>query len=262
MKIRRCLMGFLGSVLLIHAVPAAVDHDLLTEILAAHVRDGLVDYVALQSDERLDRYLAQLDSTRPESLASEAERLAYWINAYNAYTLKLVAEHYPVKSIHDIGTGGRIIGWLIKRTPWDIRFAKVGGVEMTLNEIEHEVIRKRFAEPRIHFAIVCAAVSCPPLRSEAYFADRLDEQLDEQTRLFLNDVRSNRYDLKRGLATLSPIFSWFSEDFGSDDSAVMAFVAPYLKPGYAAMIINQPEDWRVRYSDYDWSLNEQPSEAP
>ena len=244
------------------AKSASIDHALFTEVLAAHVRSGLVDYVALKTEPRLDRYLAQLDATDPDSLPTEAEQLAFWINAYNAYTLKLVADHYPVHSIHEIGTGGRIIGWLLKRTPWDVRFAKVGGKEMTLNEIEHEVLRKRFQEPRIHFAIVCAAISCPPLRAEAYVAERLDGQLDEQARQFLNDQRSNRFDLKTARATLSPIFSWFREDFGPNDQAVIEFVAPYLKPSYAALIETQPSAWRIRYSDYDWALNEQPGMKP
>ena len=240
----------------------SIDHALFTEVLAAHVRSGLVDYATLKVGSRLDRYLARLDATDPDLLPTEAEQLAFWINAYNAYTLKLVADHHPVQSIHDIGTGGRITGWLIKRTPWDIRFARVGGKGMTLNEIEHEVLRKRFHEPRIHFAIVCAAISCPPLRAEAYVAERLDGQLDEQARQFLNDRRSNRFDLKTSRATLSPIFSWFGEDFGSDEQAVIEFVAPYLKPSYAALIAEQPSVWRIRYSDYDWALNEQPKLRP
>ena len=244
------------------AKSASIDHALFTEVLAAHVENGLVDYAALKTESRLDRYLARLDATDPALLSTEAEQLAFWINAYNAYTLKLVADHYPVESIHDIGTGGRIIGWLIKRTPWDIRFAGVGGKEMTLNEIEHEVLRKRFREPRIHFAIVCAAISCPPLRAEAYGAERLDGQLDEQARQFLNDRRSNRFDLKTARATLSPIFSWFSEDFGPNDRAVIAFVAPYLKPSYAALMAEQPAAWSIRYSDYDWALNEQAGMKP
>ena len=237
---------------------ASINHALFTEVLADHVQHGLVDYAALKTDPRLGRYLTLLEATEPELLSSRAEQLAFWINAYNAYTLKLVADHYPVRSIHDIGTGGRIIGWLIQRTPWDIRLAKIGGRKMTLNEIEHEVLRKRFQEPRIHFAIVCAAISCPPLRAEAYVPARLETQLAEQTRLFLNDPRSNRLDLKTARATLSPIFSWFKADFGTNDREVIEFVAPYLKPSYEAIIREQPAVWRIRYSDYDWSLNEQP----
>jgi hypothetical protein len=255
----KCLeiWSVIGTVALAATVRCvAIDHALFTEVLADHVTSGLVDYASLKTEPRLERYLAELDATVPDSLPTEDEQLVFWINAYNAYTLKLVADHYPVKSIHDIGTGGRIIGWLIKRTPWDIRFAKIGGKAMTLHEIEHEVIRPRFKEPRIHFAIVCAAISCPPLRTEAYVAARLHDQLDEQTRQFLNDGRSNRYDLKQAFATLSPIFSWFSEDFGPNDQAVMEFVAPYLKPSYTATSTTQPSKWRIRYSDYDWSLNE------
>lgn len=232
------------------------DHSVFTAVLQDHVTDGRVDYAAIEKDPRLTLYLADIAGTDPATLPSRVDRLVLWINAYNAYTLKLVADGYPIDSIHDLGTGGRIIGWLINRSPWDIRFAEVGGEVYTLNEIEHEIIRPRFEEPRIHFAIVCAAVSCPSLRSEAYLPEKLDVQLDEQTRLFLNDRRSNRFDLADGRAWLSPIFSWFEEDFGNSDEAVMAFVVPYLDLKETAQTPKSEDRWKVDYTDYDWSLNE------
>lgn len=235
-----------------------MDHQLFTLILQDHVEDGLVDYAALADDERLDRYLRQLSQTDPEKLDSTDERLALWINAYNAYTLKLVAEAYPIESIHDLGTGGRIIGWLLNRSPWDIRFAEVGGEEYTLNEIEHEILRVDFDEPRIHFAIVCAAISCPPLRAEAYVPERLGEQLDAQGRQFLADQRHNQFDLKRYRASLSPIFSWFKEDFGGDDESLMRFIAPLLTPNLSHAVERSTAEWNVGHTKYDWSLNDQP----
>lgn len=236
---------------------AGANHQLFSAVLAEVVADGRVDYAALQNERRLDQYLDQLDGTNPAEYTTEAERLALWINSYNAYTLKLVADDYPIKSIHDLGTGGRIIGWLLNRSPWDIRFAKVGGKEYTLNEIEHEILRVRFDEPRIHFAIVCAAVSCPPLRAEAYFPERLDGQLDEQAKIFLNDPRSNRFDRAAKEAELSPIFSWFKKDFGGSDESTLKFVVPFLNEKTAAALRRDGFEWDVSSSHYDWSLNDQ-----
>ena len=177
---------------------------------------------------------------------------------YNAYTLKLVADAYPIESIHDLGTGGRILGWLLNKSPWDIRFAEVGGEEYTLNEIEHEILRVDFDEPRIHFAVVCAAISCPPLRSEAYVPERLDEQLDAQARQFVADRRSNRFNLSWQRAEVSPIFSWFEEDFGDDDSAVLLFLAEVAPPTTGEAIRQAPGKWSLDYTPYNWSLNDQP----
>ena len=219
---------------------AAVDHQLFTKVLQDHVLDGLVDYAALGDDVRLDQYLGQLSQTNPAELPTVDEQLTLWINAYNAYTLKLVADAYPIESIHDLGTGGRILGWLLNKSPWDIRFAEVGGEEYTLNEIEHEILRVDFDEPRIHFAVVCAAISCPPLRSKAYVPERFDEQLDAQARQFVADRRSNRFNLSWQRAEVSPIFSWFEEDFGDDDSAVLLFLAEVAPPTTGEAIRQAP----------------------
>lgn len=236
---------------------AEVNHELFTAVLSEHVDAGLVDYAAIAHDARLATYLEGFARTDPATLEGRNEKLAFWINAYNAFTLKLVAEAYPIKSIHELGTGGRIIGWLFKRTPWDIRFAEIGGKTYTLNEIEHDILRVEFAEPRIHFAIVCAAVSCPPLRAEAYLPDRLDEQLDEQARLFLADRRHNRFDVEQKQAWLSPIFSWFEEDFGGSEKSVMQFIAPFLESAETSRITATASAWSVNYTDYDWALNDQ-----
>lgn len=227
-------------------------------MLSDHVHDGRVDYAAVGTDPRLPRYLAQLDATDPAGLPTEAARLALWINAYNAYTLQLVADAYPVASIRDVSGSSRLLGWLLKRTPWDIRFARVGGVEYTLNEIEHEVLRKRFHEPRLHFAIVCAAVSCPPLRSEAYVPGKLESQLADQARQFLRAGPGNAFDGERRVARLSAIFSWFQEDFGGSDATVLAFVAPYAPEAVQADLAAHSTVWQVKYSDYDWALNGRP----
>lgn len=237
---------------------AAVDAPdaLLSDILGDYVRDGRVDYATLSTDPRLDDYVAWLAVTDPDSqFTSDSDRLAFWINAYNAYTLKLICDNYPVTSINDLHFGGKIVGTVTKRTAWDHAFAVVGGTTYTLNAIEHEIIRKRFSEPRIHFALVCAAVSCPPLRAEAYTGDRLDAQLTDQARLFLNADDKNRFDLDQRTARLSRIFDWYKSDFGGSDGAVLGFVLPYLPDRIRADVEDDPAAWRVEYMSYDWALN-------
>ena len=234
-----------------------LDHRLFSQILGDHVRAGKVNYAALKSDARLDRYLQQLAATDPEKLSGENARLAFWLNAYNAYTLKLIIDRQPVKSITEIGTGGLVLGSVLKTTAWDVRFAEVGGKKLTLNEIEHEIIRRKFKDARAHFALVCASESCPELGTEAFEGDKLDAQLDGQAALFLRDSTRNRFDLKTKTAHLSSIFSWYQGDFGPDKLAALRKAASYAAPEVRAAIEADPTAWKVEYLSYDWSLNAQ-----
>ena len=230
--------------------------ELFTRLLHDHVADGKVDYAALSTDHRLDRYVAWIATTDPESLTS-AGALALWINAYNAYTLKLIADNYPVESINNLHSGGRIIGFATKRTAWDKQFAVVGGETYSLNDVEHEIIRKRFADFRIHFALVCAAVSCPPLRSEAFTAERLDMQLDDQCRVFLAQDEKNRFDAATRTAWLSPIFKWYRRDFGETDAGLLRALAPFVgDPAVRAALGSDAGAWRIEHTRYDWDLND------
>jgi hypothetical protein len=253
-------VGRLSAVLigLLAASPGAadVDHGLYTEILKAYVRGGHVKYAALCSDERLPEYLERLESVEPKDLSSDAERLAFWMNAYNAFTLKVICDDYPIDSINDLHFGGRIVGSLLNKTVWDRAFIRIAGDELSLNDIEHKIIRERFDDARIHFALVCAAVSCPPLRTEAYVAERLDEQLNNQGRSFMQDPAKNRFDLTNKVAHLSRILDWYSEDFGSNRAEVLLALTPFLPKEIAEAITDDPESWRVSYLDYDWGLND------
>jgi hypothetical protein len=230
--------------------------ELFTGLLDDHVTDGHVDYAALCTDPRLERYLAWLSVTDPESLDGNGA-LATWINAYNAYTLKLIVDNYPVESINDLHAGGRILAHATRRTAWDKRFVVVGGETFSLNDVEHDIIRKRFDDFRIHFALVCAARSCPPLRDEAYTAARLDAQLEDQGRRFLSQTDKNRFDLDARTAYLSPIFKWYRGDFGETDEDLLRAIAPFV--GDAAVrsqLESAPGDWRVEHTHYDWRLND------
>jgi len=221
-------------------------HSIWSELVGNHVSAGVVDYQAMKKTEsRLDEYLAILDATDPEQLP-EVERLAFYINAYNAYTVKLILVNFedgkPVKSIRDIG--GFFSG------PWDIKLCRIGGKVYTLDNIEHDIIRPTFKEPRVHFAVNCASQSCPPLISEAYVGSRLEDQLQANTIAFINNAEFNRLD--GSTLYVSKIFKWFSEDFNDD---VVSFFRKYAQGDLQSSLPEGGSDISVKYLDYDWSLN-------
>lgn len=213
-------------------------------MLQSHVDTaGLVDYEGFLHDSvAVNAYLYTLETHLPNDSWSKEEQLAYWINAYNAYTIRLVLDHYPVESIKDIKKGISFIN-----SVWDIRFIPIGEKKMTLNRIEHGILRKRFEESRIHYAIVCASMSCPPLRNEAFVAERLDAQLTAQAKRFINDSSRNR--ISSNTLELSKIYAWFGKDFEKNGS-LQAHISRY------ADVEIQP-DAEVRYLDYNWKLNKQ-----
>ena len=212
---------------------ASPDHAAFSALLAKYVSGtGKVNYAGLKSDRsKLDAYLAALAEQAPQDSWSRNEQLAYYINLYNATTLRLILDHHPVASIQDIH-GGK---------PWDQPIVKFGDRTVSLNQLENEIIRPTFKEPRIHFAVNCAAKGCPPLRNEAFVANRLEAQLQEQTREFVNDDRYNSVDGQ--MLRLSRIFDWYGEDFGDVEN----FVGRYR---------DVPAGAEVNFVDYDWSLNQ------
>ncbi len=227
---------------------APVSHEIWDSLLKQYVtKDGFVDYKGIQSDqEKFDSYLRLLEANPPNTATwTEEEQIAYWINAYNAYTVDLILQYYPVQSIKDIGSTIQIP---FVNTPWDIKFIKIGGEEYDLNNLEHGILREDFEEPRIHFAVNCASYSCPELRAEAYTGEKLDQQLDEQARIFINDSRKNRITPEK--AELSKIFSWYSGDF-NDDMSVEEYINQYTD-------IKITESTDVDYMDYSWELNDLP----
>jgi len=243
--------------------PAAVGfdhtHEALTRALRPHVRDGLVDYRGLSDDRAaLDAYLAGLAevTAREQKEWSEQQRFAFWINAYNAYTLQLVLDHYPVKSIKDIGS--------VFSSVWDKEFIPLGGLYpkgpkklLSLNHIEHDILRPGFADPRVHAAINCASVSCPALAPEAYRAERLDDQLDSAVRAWIGDESKNRFDRAGGALYISKIFDWFEKDFTQDGGDVHEWIARYAPPSIAEWI-RSDDKLKTRYLDYSWELNDLP----
>lgn len=233
----------------------AFDYSRWDALLKQHVRPttlygvrlNALPYGKLKNDPAFAEVVKQFESFSPSSLKTHNEKLAFWINAYNVFAVKMVLDHYPVDSIKDAGG--------LFESVWKKRVGTIGGKPITLNEIEHGILRK-MGEPRIHMAIVCASVSCPDLSEEAYLPDRLEEQLSRQARQFLmNPGKGLRVDRERKIIYLSSIFDWFKEDF-EPKGGVLKFITPYAPERDRAAL--QSGDYDVEYMDYNWKLNRLP----
>lgn len=224
-----------------------VSHKPFDELLGKYVNEqGMVNYKGIASERsKLKSYLKMLESNEPKSSWSENEKLAYWINAYNAFTIELILKHYPVQSIKDIGAAIKIP---FVNTPWDIKFINIGDDLKDLNNIEHGIIRKEFEEPRIHFALVCAAFSCPKLQNTAYLPNKLDEQLTKAAGDFLSDPTKNEIH-SGSSASLSKLFSWYKGDF-TKNMSLEEFISQYSET-------ELNKNAKLEFKDYIWALNEQ-----
>lgn len=211
-----------------------LDHSAWNTLLKKYVDTaGNVDYKSLKNDEnKLDDYLGYLAGNVPSG-SDEKEKLAYYINLYNAATVKLILDHYPVKSIKDINA------------PWDKKWVQVGEKVVSLGHIEHKILRK-MKEPRIHFAINCASYSCPKLLNEAFTASRLELQLQKVARDFVGDPSRNK--ITSDQLYLSNIFKWYGKDF-TEKSTLAVYIDQLSDTAIAA-------DAKIDYLKYDWSLNE------
>ena len=222
----------------------AITHKQWTVLLKKYVNNkGNVNYKGFIKDSvGLNRYLKLLSDNVPDSSLTKNEKFAYWINAYNAFTVKLITQNYPLKSIKDLGTTAT------KNSPWDKKFFKIGGKEMTLNIIEHEILRKQFNDPRLHFAINCASYSCPKLLNSAFEANTLNEQLNERAIDFLNDTTKNSITISS--AKLSSILLWYGEDFTKTGLSKIEYINNYSR-------IKILPTTKIEYLKYNWALNDQ-----
>ncbi len=247
------LVGVLGTAPAPARAADAVDPALYAELLRDYTRESgdvagtRVDYKGLARSSGWRKLLHQLGRSRPDQLSGRDETLAFWINAYNILAIQMVIANYPVESIRDIGS--------FLRPVWDRDAGRIGGRDVTLGEIEHEILRK-LDEPRIHVAIVCASTSCPSLAREPFTAEGLDAQLDAATRRFVADpAKGSKIDREAKRVTLSKIFDWFEEDF-EDGGGTVAFVAAHLDGDDRRWLEANRDGVRVRHFDYDWTLND------
>ncbi|MEX1002650.1 MAG: DUF547 domain-containing protein [Crocinitomicaceae bacterium] len=216
------------------------DHSLWTELLKKHVSSqGKVDYKGFMDDiEPFDKYLIELRSHAPMKDWSSDEKKAFYINCYNAYTIKFVITKYPVSSPKDVKFSGKDM--------WNFRMVQVGPQKYSLQQVEDNILR-RMGDPRIHFAINCAAKSCPKLLNEAYEADKLNAQLSKVTKAFIRNETHN--EIKSKKIEISKIFEWYADDFKEGDMTLISFINKYSE-------VTVNEDAKIEYKEYNWSLNE------
>ncbi len=231
-------------------------HAAWTAVLAAHVKGDAFDYAALKEDRAaFDGYLASLHAVTPAELAgwTDAQRYAFWINVYNASTIALVVDRYPLESIRSLDRAFGLSSVFDREViPMRAHHPEGDDDDLSLNDVEHEILRVRWQDARVHAAVNCASVGCPPLLAEAFQAKKLDDQLDAQMRAFVRDPDRNRLDRDAGRLRLSEIFKWFQEDFERDAGSVKAYLKRWLPEDTHAFV----DDARVTYLDYSWKLND------
>ena len=224
-------------------------HAPFTALLRDHVLNDLVDYDAFAKAQEFQHYLQNLDAARLEPMSKD-ERLAFWLNAYNAYTIQLINQYKERESIRNVNM---FMGVLKGKRAGKVEIVRAAGRFLTLDDLLNKIIRAEFKEPKVHMALVGAAMSSPPLRDEAYEGSRLGQQLEEQTRLFLRERQTaNRLDLGNSVIHLSPIFDWNRVDFGKTDEAIIRFVAPYFdgRGEKAAFAVSR---LTLGGTDFDWA---------
>lgn len=235
---------------------AVVDHMIWDTLLKTYVRqgpDGLnrVDYAAFKAGghSELKSYIGQLEKVDPRSLG-RAEQFAFLANIYNAKTIDIVLDKYPVKSIKDISLGGGLVA-TFTGGPWKARVLRLQGVELSLDDIEHTILRPIFKDPRVHYAVNCASIGCPNLGTEAFTGAKLNEQLNAAAGAYVNHPRG--VDVRTDGLVVSSIYNWFADDFGGTEEAVLAHLKQYAEPGLKEELARATS---ITDYAYDWSLND------
>ena len=226
------------------------DHSQFDRVLKTYVdNQGLVDYNGIAGDQTFKAYMETLKSANLDSMSRD-EQLAFWINAYNAVTIDKVIKWKPKKSVRET----LIPGVWSSTKFFTTREHSVAGKRLSQDDIENEILRKQFKDPRIHFAIVCASSSCPPLPRFAYTEENVQTKLEEETRKYINSDRGARIDFAGNTLYLSKLFDWYAGDFEFKSGSVPDFIKPYLDQKTLAFLEQGP---KIAYLDYDWSLNAQ-----
>lgn len=230
------------------------EHTLWQTVLDKHhkydKKQALFNYKEASKDVNIKLYLNTLAtvSKNEYDMFSEDQKLAFLINAYNAFTVKLIIQNYPVKSIKKIGS--------FFKSAWKQQFITILGKKVHLDYIEHTLIRKKFNEPRIHFAVVCASISCPNLQEKVYTSKNLSKLLDKSTKEFLTDKNKNMFIEKTKSMYLSKIFKWYGEDFNVKYGSIQSFVSSYVTKKISQQKIIASGDIKTKFLSYDWGLNE------
>ena len=238
-----------------------VDHSAWDRMLKAYVKpDGTglnrLDYAAFKKNDHqaLKAYVKSLEATQVSKL-SRNEQFAFWANLYNAKTIDVVLDHYPVTSIRKITIKSSLLGFLKKSVgaggPWKAKIMTVGGEKLSLDDVEHGIMRPIFRDPRVHYAVNCASVGCPNLRTKAFTGANLEAELDAGAREYINSPRG--VAISGGDVTASSIYKWFQSDFGGSEAGVLKHVAQYAEPKLKAKLKRANS---VSSYEYDWALND------
>jgi hypothetical protein len=227
---------------------APFDHSKFDQVLKKYVDDqGLVDYNSIAKDKGFSEYMQSLQTAEVEGLSRDGQ-LAFWINAYNAVTIDKVIKTKPKKSVRETFVPGVWTGTKFFTSRKHI----VAGKRLSQDDIEHEILRKQFNDPRIHFAIICASMGCPQLPRIAYTEENVQTRLEEETRKYLNSPRGTRIDRAENTLHVSKLFDWFGSDFINKSGSVLAFMQPYLHEEVRLFLERDP---MISYLEYDWALN-------
>jgi hypothetical protein len=249
----RKFMVFLVSIFMVagmvpEAFAGTFDHSYFDQALKAYVDDkGLIDYNGIAQKSRFHKYMQLLKTAKVERLSKDGQ-LAFWVNAYNAVTIDKVIKWKPKKSVRETFVPGV---WTSTKF-YTTREHTVAGKVMSPDDIEHEILRKRFNDPRIHFVIVCASSGCPPQPRFAYTEENVQAMLDEETRNYLNSQRGLRIDIAANTLYFSKIFDWFADDFIKHSGSITEFIKPFVKAEVLSILELNP---KISYLDYSWALN-------
>jgi len=225
-----------------------------TRVLQTWVdEEGLVDYAGLQQEGRADlqAFMADIAEVDPSALESDAHRIAFWINAYNATVLWQVIDVYPIESVRDVGSLWGLVGGFFKKEN------RVAGADRSLDDIEHGVLRAEYPDPEIHWTLVCAAYGCPRLLRRPYVADDLEPLLEELAHEFLAQPRALRIAREAGTLHVSSYFDWYGDDFRAESGTIVDYILQYASDDDAAWIRDHRDGLDVEFVDYDWTLNDQ-----
>lgn len=251
--------AFISIIAIISHSAFAYDHtyksydEILKQTVVVNGHQSSVDYAKLKSDtSKLDEFISDIESLGKDEFDtwSREQQMAFLINAYNALTIKLILDNYPeITSIKDLGG-------LFLNSPWDKKLFTLFSRETTLNFIEHQLLRKLYKDSRVHFVLVCASKSCPPLRNEAYLANNLEQQLDDATINFMRDPERNRFNAEENKIEISKIFKWYKKDFTATTGSLNTYIAPLMTDDERQKMLLTNNDTEIKFLDYDWSLND------